>query len=135
MTNLVKAISNPLDKLQNHVFGAIGLGNPNNTLSQILDPARKLRNISDQGGGINTEAFLDPNNVFTQKNTTTTASKTQKAIDQQNAIPKAPNQDTAANSAQQQADYLRRRRGILGNIFGGNQANTAPISSGRTTLG
>jgi hypothetical protein len=124
MTNVVKFISRGADSLQNKVFG-----NPStsNVLSQILDPARKLRNISDKGGGINTTAFLDPNNVLTSANTTTDASKTANALAKQHAITDPltpPNADNAANAAQSNIDAMRRRRGILANLYGGGSKST-----------
>lgn len=47
--------------------------------------------------------------------------------------PQPPTQDTAANAANQQADMMRKRRGVLANIAAGNA--TAPQVSAKTTLG
>lgn len=48
--------------------------------------------------------------------------------------PQPPTQDTAANASNQQADLDRRRRGVLANIMGGQNA-TAPTVSNKTQLG
>lgn len=48
--------------------------------------------------------------------------------------PQPPTQDTAANAANQQADMMRKRRGVLANIMGGQNA-TAPQVSSKATLG
>lgn len=47
--------------------------------------------------------------------------------------PTPPTQDIAANAAQQQMDMLRRRRGILGNIFAGQTAT--PQTQSKSLLG
>ena len=47
--------------------------------------------------------------------------------------PPVPNSNDAANAAQQQADALRQRRGVLSNIYVGSQST--PAVSGKTTLG
>lgn len=50
--------------------------------------------------------------------------------------PEPPSQDTAANAANQQALLMRRRRGVLSNIFAGNQnTNTGATGGGATQLG
>lgn len=46
--------------------------------------------------------------------------------------PAPPTQDTAANAAQQQALALRRRQGVMANIFGPNQQSAG---GGNTQLG
>ena len=48
--------------------------------------------------------------------------------------PSPPTQDVAANAAKQQLDFLRRRRGVLGNIFAG-AGQTAPATTTKATLG
>lgn len=50
------------------------------------------------------------------------------------APPGPPSQDTAANAALQQNDVLRRRRGVMANIFAGGAAAT-PATSTKSTLG
>lgn len=47
--------------------------------------------------------------------------------------PAPPNPNDAANAAQSQADALRQRRGLLANIYAGNNP-TQPVA-GKTTLG
>lgn len=47
--------------------------------------------------------------------------------------PPVPNQNAAENAAQQQADMLRQRRGMLANIYGG-QTMQQPVS-GKSQLG
>jgi hypothetical protein len=47
--------------------------------------------------------------------------------------PAPPNPDVAANAAQQNADQLRARRGLLANIYAGGQG--AQAVSGKTQLG
>lgn len=51
------------------------------------------------------------------------------------APPSAPTQNSASNAAQQQEDILRKRRGVLSNIYGGAQpgAGAAPVA--KATLG
>lgn len=51
------------------------------------------------------------------------------------APPGAPTQDTAANAAQQQADQLRRRRGVMANIYGGGSGGGTPTVASKSTLG
>lgn len=46
----------------------------------------------------------------------------------------APTQDTAANAAIQTQDMLRRRKGILGNIYAG-ASPSAPAVASKTQLG
>lgn len=45
-----------------------------------------------------------------------------------------PTQDTAANAANQAADMNAKRKGVLANIYAGQNA-TAPMVSAKTTLG
>lgn len=40
--------------------------------------------------------------------------------------PKPPTQDTAANAANQQQDLLNKRRGVLANIYAGQQTQAPP---------
>lgn len=49
------------------------------------------------------------------------------------APPGVPNQNDAANAAQQATDQMRMRRGLLSNIYAGAQG-TAPVA-GKTVLG
>ena len=48
--------------------------------------------------------------------------------------PTPPNYNNAANAAQQQADALRQRRGVLANIYAGG-AGGAPPAVGKSSLG
>lgn len=50
------------------------------------------------------------------------------------APPGAPTQDAAANAAQSQTDLLRRRRGVMANIYAGGGAGAPPVAS-KSTLG
>ena len=43
-------------------------------------------------------------------------------------LPKAPNIDTADNAAQQQMDQMRKRRGVMANIYGGAINTPAPTA-------
>lgn len=47
--------------------------------------------------------------------------------------PGVPNQSAAENASMQQADELRRRRGLLSTIYGGGQPQQPAV--GKTTLG
>ncbi len=49
------------------------------------------------------------------------------------APPGPPTQDTAANAATQQSDYLRRRRGVMANIAAGNAGS--PTVQNKSALG
>jgi len=112
---------------------ALNSAAPTNSLVKFLTPGQTTGRRLGEGDELNTSSVGDPANFFTQ-------SKLEKdRIAAQNAAalaaaPKAPNQDTAANSAQQQSDYLRRRRGVLANIFGGNQPNSAPVTTSSKSL-
>lgn len=48
--------------------------------------------------------------------------------------PIIPNQDSAANDATAQTDLLRKRRGVLQNIYAGGNA-AAPTVATKSTLG
>ena len=48
--------------------------------------------------------------------------------------PQAPNVSTAGNLAQQQDDLRNRQRGVLSNIFAGNNA-PPPVTATGTVLG
>lgn len=48
--------------------------------------------------------------------------------------PQAPNVSTAANLAQQQDDLRNRQRGVLSNIYAGNNAPPPTVATG-TVLG
>ena len=50
-------------------------------------------------------------------------------------VPSAPTQDLAANAAMQSQDEMRRRRGVLSNIYGGGSSSTAPSVGSNTLLG
>lgn len=50
-------------------------------------------------------------------------------------IPNTPTQDTAANAVLQQQDALNRRKGVLGTIFGGSGAQSAPSVATKSLLG
>lgn len=43
--------------------------------------------------------------------------------------PGPPTQDVAANAAQQQQDILRKRRGVLSNIYAGGAAGAPDVAS------
>ncbi len=50
--------------------------------------------------------------------------------------PSVPSLDQATLGSQQQQDLMRRRRGVVGNIFaGGNTSAPAPATAGKTLLG
>jgi len=49
------------------------------------------------------------------------------------APPTAPTQDVAANAAKDQLDLLRRRRGVLSNIYAGGNSSAPAVA--KTTLG
>lgn len=51
-------------------------------------------------------------------------------------LPPAPTLGNAQRGANQQEDFLRRRRGVLANLYGGGSGNasSAPGSSGGATL-
>ena len=49
------------------------------------------------------------------------------------APPAPPSQDAAANAAKQQQDLLRKRRGVLANIFGGSSGSQPAVT--KATLG
>lgn len=47
--------------------------------------------------------------------------------------PAPPGVDAASNASQQNADLIRQRRGLLANIYAGN--NAPPPATGKTQLG
>lgn len=50
-------------------------------------------------------------------------------------MPQAPTIDDASTAAQQTQDMMRRRRGVLSNIYAGNQQSAAPTVSTTNLLG
>ena len=135
MTNVVNKVRDTLVK--NEGWDKLGIG-PSNTLRQVADPSSIARNkigTSDSGGApVTASTLIDPGR-WLSKSPLDPAKSNAEAAAAIDSAPKSPNQDTAANSAQQQSDYLRRRRGILGNIFGGNQPNSTPVVSQKQLLG
>lgn len=67
----------------------------------------------------NFRSFIDPGNALGHKDVT--------------PMPGPPNQDVAANAAREQADLLRRRRGVLANIYAG--ASSAGVAPAKANLG
>lgn len=51
------------------------------------------------------------------------------------SLPSTPTTDTAANAILQQQDALNRRKGVLGTIFGGAGAQSAPSVATKSLLG
>lgn len=49
--------------------------------------------------------------------------------------PSAPTEDTAANAANQASDLARKRRGVLANIYAGNNQDFKPQVAVKTLLG
>ena len=124
---------------QRNVDKAFGWDTSNTALSQILDPGRKLRINQEKGAGTGPADVFDPNAKFHSLSTNTDDEQATAGYERKLALeaatPHAPSQDNAANAAQQQSDYLRKRRGILGNIFGGQQPNSTPVVSQKSLLG
>ena len=110
-----------------------------NSLTAALDPMATA--FQKAGNGPNTaenagKSFADPGGFLGGASSVRDPKAENAAADAAAAsVPHAPNQDNAANAAQQQADYLRKRRGILGNIFGGSQPNSTPVVSQKQLLG
>lgn len=131
-----KQFSSPITRaIADPVAYALNSAAPSNDLVKILTPGQTTGRRLAEGDSANPKTALDPGAFFTQ-------SKAQKDAYQAKvdaalaAIPHAPNQDVAANAAQQQSDYMRRRRGVLANIFGGSQPNSAPVATGnKSSLG
>lgn len=106
---------------------------PTNDLAKIAFPGQATAERQLSGEGNNPSSLFhtahDPGGFFTQ-----TKAQKDRAAAELAAAPKAPNQDTASNAAQQQSDILRRRRGMLANIFGGGQAGSSTPTVGTKTL-
>lgn len=129
-----------MNKLEDTVSG--GSSTSKTLFSKMADPLRIQRQQSAAGAGTKPADWFDPNNQLHAANQNTDANRinndnqiaAQQAADLYAATPRAPSQNVAANSSQQQADYLRRRRGVLSNIFGGNQANSSPVAVASKSL-
>lgn len=135
MSNVVRKLSSQFDPGAKLLEG-LGVSS-SNTAMRLLDPASGYQAAASSGApntvGNQLSQLHDPGNFLHQPG------DPKKVNDANNAaiaaMPRAPNQDTAANASQQQADYLRRRRGVLGNIFAGNQQNSTPVVSQKQLLG
>ena len=135
MTNFVQKVFQTTAKLDpvGKIADAVGVSR-SNTLLDILQPHVKNAANTNAGAPTTIGNAMDPGR-FVNKSPLDPAKDNAAFAASVASMPRAPNQDTAANAAQQQADSLRRRRGILGNIFGGQQPNTTPVVSSKQLLG
>ena len=137
MSNVVNAVRDRYTGPTTWLANQLGISTSNTAL-QLADPSVGLERASKSGApgtvGNTLKSIADPGQFINGG-----PSNPKKLNDERDAAiaatPRAPNQDTAANAGQQQADYLRRRRGILGNIFGGNQPNSTPVVAQKQLLG
>ena len=114
MSHLVSNILKP----QTQFWNAIGIGK-SNEVRRALDPASVLGQNLQEGKPLTLGSSVNPWQL---------GQKTPPPV-----FPGAPTADTAANSAQQTQDMMRRRRGVMANIFAGN--NAAPPPTTKTNLG
>jgi len=131
MSNVVQSLAklDPIGKIAD----AVGVSR-SNTILNIAAPHTKNSDNTNKGAPSTFTNALDPGRWFLKS--PVDPAKANAEQDAANAAtPRAPNQDNAANAAQTQADYLRKRRGILGNIFGGQQPNSTPVVSQKSLLG
>lgn len=140
MGNTVKKLFGMGAKVMNKVEDAVsgGSSTSNTLFSQVADPFRKARQNYQAGAGVSPADMLDPNSKLHSQDTAATiaqkqadaAAAAQYAIDQL----KAPSLDTATNASRQEQDRLRRRRGILANLYGGT-SSSAPTVGVKSLLG
>lgn len=139
MTNVVKTVVNGINKIdpvQGQLSKLADRSKDNKGLAFFMPGAYQTNRIS-KGEGLTPKLVGDPGSYFKpsqQQEKIAADQAASAAAAAEAARPHAPNQNTAANAAQQQADYMRRRRGVLGNIFGGNQANSAPVATATKSL-
>lgn len=100
--------------------------NPNNPISSFLLPGAKAQQRQASGEGVTPKLLGDPGEFFAPSEGT--IQKRRAALDA--ATPKAPTYDVASNSAMQQYDLDRLRRGVLSTIFAGsNGGGPAPTTT------
>lgn len=130
VTKAIKKVFKPVDQIAKNVFK---IANPvsailennvskSNALRQIVDPTGIARQNYKESGNLTVKNATDPGSVFTKSDAQLKA-----ADDKYNAAvaqASAPTIDSAASAAQQATDRLRRRRGVLANIFGGSKTGT-----------
>lgn len=108
---VVDTITNPVGAvLENNV-------SKGNVLRQLVDPTGIARQNYKEQGKITFKNATDPGAVFTKSDEQIKTANDKYAAAEAQAS--APTIDTAAAAAQQTADRLRRRKGVLANIFGG----------------
>lgn len=113
---VVDTITNPIGKV---ISNNVSKGN---VLRQVVDPTGIARQNYAEQGKVTFKNATDPGSVFTKSDAQLKA-----ADDKYNAAvaqASAPTIDSAASAAQQATDRLRRRRGVLANIFGGSKTGT-----------
>lgn len=115
------------DPVANKVYS----NNKDSDLAKFLYPAAATSDRIKQGDSVG-EALGDPGAFFTQTTPEKNAAAAEAEQERLNATP--PTLNTAANAARQQADRLRRRKGVLANIYGGGKSSGASVGS-KTLLG
>jgi hypothetical protein len=121
MGGVIKSLAKPfkiMDTISNPL-GAVISNNVSkkNVLRQVIDPTGIARQNYAEQGKITFKNATDPGSVFTQSDEQIAAQQAE--LDAAKAQASAPTIDSGFLSAQQQSDRLRRRRGVLGNIFAG----------------
>jgi len=140
MTNAVRSLADFGAKIMNNVENTLSGGKQtSNTLfSQIADPFRKARQNYAAGAGVSPADMLDPNSKLHKQDTPQTIQKKKDdaaaAAQYQKDLLMPPNLSGANLGAQQTADRLRRRRGILANIYAGSNGGGATVAT-KTLLG
>jgi len=117
MSHLVDFILKP----QTKAWETLGISK-SNEFRRALDPASVIGANVSQGKPLTLKSSVDPWGLTTK--------------DIPVKPPGAPNQDTASNAYAQQADQLRRRRGIYANIIGSStqSSSNAPVAT-KSALG
>lgn len=123
VTKALKKAFKVVDTITNPV-GAVISNNVSkgNVIRQVVDPTGIARQNYSEQGKVTFKNATDPGAVFTKSDEQIKTANDKYAAAEAQAS--APTIDSAANAAQQTADRLRRRRGVLANIFGGAKSGT-----------
>lgn len=115
------------DPIANKVYS----NNKDSDLVKFLYPARATSDRIAQGDSLG-ESLGDPGAYFTQTTPEKKAAAAEAEQERLNATP--PTITSASIAARQQADRLKRRKGVLANIYGGGKSSSASVGT-KTLLG
>lgn len=135
MSNFIKEIVTGPGRVLNKSFDSVGVGK-GNFFRRLSASSQLAQSVHDEGEGLSFRRILNPSgrgNIFDPAGGTSGAFSSEDPNAATADTPGVPTIDQARLAAQE-SDRLRRRRGVLANIFGGGRGSQ-PTVNVKTLLG